>query len=182
MKKFNLIIVDFQNDFYHVNGSMKVNGAYNALINIIEFIIKNHNNINEVYLTRDAHPQNHISFKENDGLWPKHCVKGEWGYQVAQDILDIIEKYNLKYEYVDKGVNQYIEEYGAFQYSIPEQLMYYNNVVCGIAGDYCVAATLENLIDRHVGEIKIFKDGIVSIESDEKINKLIKEHNLKIID
>ena len=27
-----------------------------------------------ICITMDSHPENHYSFKENGGIWPKHCV------------------------------------------------------------------------------------------------------------
>lgn len=29
----------------------------------------------KIFATRDWHPNNHISFKENGGKWPRHCVR-----------------------------------------------------------------------------------------------------------
>ena len=29
--------------------------------------------------TRDWHPENHVSFREHGGIWPKHCVQNTPG-------------------------------------------------------------------------------------------------------
>ena len=53
-------------------------------------------------------------------------------------------------------------------------------VVCGIAGDYCVKSTIENMIK---GEIipKVFLNGIVSIDDGSILNDFIEENKLEVI-
>lgn len=43
-----------------------------------------------VMVTKDYHPSNHCSFKENGGQWPTHCVVGTAGCCVHETICDLI--------------------------------------------------------------------------------------------
>jgi nicotinamidase/pyrazinamidase len=89
-----LIIVDVQNDFCE-GGSLEVKGA-SQIIPIINKIRSDHS-FDTVVLTRDWHPQNHVSFAANHPgkevfsvvhiqdtgidqvLWPIHCVAETFG-------------------------------------------------------------------------------------------------------
>ncbi len=68
-----------------------------------------------------------------------------------------------------------------------------NIVVCGIAGDYCVMNTIKNLLKMNKSyenhhefwnpelNIKVFKEGIASIDDGTTLNNFITSHNLKEI-
>ena len=68
-----LIIVDVQNDFLP-GGSLAVpNGdeviaAFNRYIELVQ------SKGLPVFATRDWHPNDHCSFKEQGGPWPPHCI------------------------------------------------------------------------------------------------------------
>ena len=55
-----------------------------------------------------------------------------------------------------------------------------NFVVCGIAGDYCVKETIYNLINFDIS-VKVFKNGIVSIDDGTIFNKFIEDNKLEIV-
>ena len=63
-------------------------------------------------------------------------------------------------------------------------------VVCGIAGDYCVLNTIKNILksnsdysasDDVALKVKVFKDGIVSIDDGKTLNDFIEQNKLEIV-
>src|SRR2546428_7751363 len=82
---FALIVVDVQNDFcpggaLAVKGGDKIIPPLNALIDA--FTISNL----PVCFTRDWHPPDHCSFRENGGTWPSHCVRNSRGAGFHPDL------------------------------------------------------------------------------------------------
>jgi len=69
-----LIIVDVQKDFLP-GGALPVPRGDEVVAPLNEYISLFVSVGQPVFATRDWHPENHVSFKENGGLWPKHCVQ-----------------------------------------------------------------------------------------------------------
>lgn len=184
MKKI-LIVVDYQYDFYHPDGALYVPGAEKLYDNILKIIP----DFDGIIFTLDSHPINHCSFKENGGIWPLHCVEGTQGSSIPLEFVKQAKKYHLEY----KGLTDYIEEYGAFRkkYYLETSLQLLNStinecefIICGIAGDYCVYETLKNLICHCEGidRIKLYLNGIASIDGGNKLNNFIFDNHIKIYD
>jgi len=187
-----LIIVDCQNDF--ITGTLSVKSAKNILPKIKEYIKNNLENIEKIILTADWHPFNHCSFKRNGGEWPVHCVQYTPGACIEPKLLKYIQSTNIPYEVSTKGCDPNEEQYGAC-YDIdissdnyPKQKYYFDSiatanvdtefVICGIAGDYCVKATIENLLNAEITP-KVLITGIASIDGGKIINEFIKEKELE---
>jgi nicotinamidase/pyrazinamidase len=130
-----LIVVDVQNDFcpggaLAVPDGDQVVEPVNELASRVPFVVA----------TRDWHPPDHSSFKEQGGPWPVHCVRDTPGAQlhpnVRRDQLD---------EVVDKGQALDVEGYSGFEGTELERLLREHGVdtvhVAGLALDYCVKAT-----------------------------------------
>lgn len=187
-----LIIVDCQNDF--ITGTMSVKGAKKALENIKTFIKNKREDIERIIFTADWHPYNHCSFKRVGGLWPHHCIQFTPGACIEPKLLKYVQSKNIPYKVCLKGIYEEKEEYGAFS-----EIVYINDVlgeryylddtlpgidintefiVCGIAGDYCVKETINNLLK---GDIipKVLLSGIASIDGGKVINEFIKENHLE---
>lgn len=184
MKKI-LIVVDYQYDFYHPDGALYVPGAEKLYDNILKIIP----NFDGVIFTLDSHPINHCSFKENGGIWPLHCVEGTQGASIPLEFIKQAKKYVFTY----KGQSYNAEEYGAFNtienldfiltYShIPIENCEF--VICGVAGDYCVYETLKNMIHHCEGtkNIKLYLNGIASIDGGTKLNNFIFDNHIEIYD
>ena len=119
-----LVIVDCQKDFVE-GGSLAVKGGKEVCAKIEKFI-EAHKDY-KIIRTYDTHNPDHPSFKENGGIWPKHCVIGTKGYESA-----------LSKEYAGLEIHKAIdkEEYGV-DCSI-DGLNIDTYLFVGIAFDYCV--------------------------------------------
>lgn len=187
-----LIIVDCQNDF--ITGTLSVKGAKTVVEEIKKFIKSHHKEIEKIVFTVDWHPYNHSSFKKFGGQWPHHCVQYTPGACIEPKLLKYVQSFEIDYEVNEKGTIEEVEQYGAFEdiefvsdefgqryyLDIVEVNANSDFVVCGIAGDYCVKSTIENLIK---GEItpKVFCPGIVSIDGGKIFSEFIKENKLEKI-
>ena len=188
-----LIIVDCQNDF--ITGTMSVKGAKNAMEEIKKFIKNRRKEIEKIIFTVDWHPYNHSSFKKYGGLWPHHCIQYTPGACIEPKLLKYIQSMNIDYEVSQKGTIEEIEQYGAFdeiEFVTDElgQRYYFDSlvtanantdfVICGIAGDYCVKSTIENLLKENICP-KVFYPGIVSIDGGKTFSEFVKENKLEKI-
>lgn len=154
--KTALIVVDLQNDFMP-QGALAVENA-DAVIKDINKLAQRFDN---VILTQDWHPKEHISFADNHHkapystiqlgygsqvLWPTHCVQGSSGADFHPD-LDIPHAQLI----IRKGYHVHIDSYSAFleaDHQTPTGLTSYLRergievvYVVGVATDYCVKWT-----------------------------------------
>ena len=188
-----LIIVDCQNDF--ITGTMSVKGAKNAVDEIKKFIKNHRKEIVKIIFTVDWHPYNHSSFKKYGGLWPHHCIQYTPGACIEPKLLKYVQSFDIDYEVSIKGNIEEVEQYGAFEdvEFVTDELgqhYYFDSlvtvdantdfVVCGIAGDYCVKATIENLLASNICP-KVFCPGVVSIDEGEIFSDFVKENKLEKI-
>lgn len=186
-----LIIVDCQNDF--ITGTMAVKGAKNSVEEIKKYIKTHQKEIDKILFTVDWHPWNHSSFKRFGGLWPSHCVQYTPGACIEPKLLKYVQSLNLNYEVSQKGQVKEVEQYGAFEDIdfLQDELSsryYFDSVVsanadttfvvCGIAGDYCVKATIENLLREEITP-KVFMPGIISIDGGKIFSDFVKENKLE---
>lgn len=187
-----LVVVDFCNDFCEVDGSMYVKGSKEAYEAILKAL--NSQEFDYVLFTLDWHPLNHCSFKINGGLWPVHSVQYSVGAAFPLIFQELVRKYNIESEVILKGTDPDIEEYGAFNgvhklddhifipYSeetllpLPADAKF---VVCGLAGDYCVKATIINLLTV-TNNVEVFVDGIASIDGGKELNRFIAYNSLEV--
>jgi nicotinamidase/pyrazinamidase len=130
MKK-TLIIVDVQNDFL-AGGALAVDTAGEEFVKKIESIRPL---FDQVLLTADDHPVDHISFSD----FPPHCVAGTKGAELAVEIGDDKVLY--------KGRDKNEEEFSPFgdgkriEYIEGDEIY-----VVGLAGDFCVKQSLLDLL------------------------------------
>lgn len=181
-----------QNDFCLESGSLYVKGATNALWNIEDLLYSGE--IGEVWFTADWHDTYHPSFITQRGQWPIHCVQYSQGAAINDLLLTACRNNNIPYQVYEKGHD--IEEYGAFtdleKYDssiswltdnglewYAEVLEHDELIICGVAGDYCVLNTIDNLQPLW-GQLSVFLPGIASIDGGETLAKFIKDNNIAI--
>ena len=104
------------------------------------------------------------------------------------------------YDVFKKGDSPYTEEYGAFvnySYDPEKKFVCLTNmsddsnayipdsngiIICGLAGDYCVLKTLENLIripELEKYRFEVFSEGIRSIDGGKKLSEFVISNGLK---
>ncbi|WP_340690560.1 nicotinamidase [Hydrogenobacter thermophilus] len=136
-----LIVVDMQNDFMPwgalpVPDGDKIVPKLNAYIDIFS------SRGLPVYFTRDWHPPDHISFVENGGVWPPHCVQNTEGAKFHKDLR--IPKDNKFI--ISKGTSKDFDAYSGFQGTMLDSLLQERGIrrvfVGGVATDYCVKNTV----------------------------------------
>jgi nicotinamidase/pyrazinamidase len=139
-----LVIVDFQKDFTP-GGSLAVGGGDSIADNINLLISEFAKKGLPIMLTRDWHPKDHCSFKENGGIWSAHCVQNTEGAKFH-------ERMNIPEEAViiDKGTDPKKEAYSGFSNPIMLEALKEKGVnkvfVCGLATDYCVKNTADDAL------------------------------------
>jgi nicotinamidase/pyrazinamidase len=133
-----LLIVDVQNDFLP-GGALGVDGGFQIIPGLERLIDLNKGRFC-VVASRDWHPGDHCSFRENGGQWPAHCVQGTEGALLHPEVdaaADFI---------ISKGQDPGEEEYAAYDARyILDGLSDHSKIgtvyVCGLALDYCVKET-----------------------------------------
>ena len=153
-----LVVVDMLYDF--IDGSLACQNAEEAVKATLKFIDRKtsgqggeeHEILDTfpILFIRDHHPADHSSFKEFGGIWPAHCVANTHGGDIHKDLLPYASE-ELTF---DKGCDKATEQYSGFEglnnaeQSLGEvlELLDISDVyVCGIATEYCVRNTCEDL-------------------------------------
>lgn len=161
MKDYALIIVDMLYDF--IDGSMACRNAKEAVNETVAFIDgktapeSEGDDENAIFgqfpilFICDHHPADHCSFKENGGIWPAHCVAGTRGSAVHDRLTPYVSEELTFYKGCDSSREQYSGWEGVNKagQSVEEilDLMDINDIyVCGIATEYCVRSTAEDML------------------------------------
>ena len=135
-----LLIVDVQRDFLP-GGALAVPEGDAVIPALNHYIARAALTGARVFATRDWHPPNHCSFQEQGGPWPRHCVAGTPGAQIAQG-LHLPPDASI----VDKATNPQSDAYSAFSGTALAEGLRECGVrrlaVGGLATDYCVLATV----------------------------------------
>ena len=159
MRNSALVVVDMLYDF--IDGSLACQNADNAVKETLKFIDsqtkgqggEDHEILDTfpMLFVRDHHPADHSSFKEQGGIWPVHCVAGTHGGEIHKDLVPYVRE-ELTF---DKGCDRETEQYSGFEgvnnagQSLGEILELLDTTdvyVCGIATEYCVRNTCEDLM------------------------------------
>ena len=184
MKNSALVVVDMLNDF--IDGSLACQNADNAVKNTLEFIDsqtkgqggEDHEILDTfpILFVRDHHPADHASFIEQGGTWPSHCVAGTYGGEIHDDLLPYVCE-ELTF---DKGCCREEEQYSGFDglntadQSLGEILELLDTTdvyVCGIATEYCVRNTAEDLLKAGY-RVHILKECLAYVDNEGHLKAL----------
>ncbi len=164
-----LVIVDLQNDFADPAGNLSVRGGAGIvpLVNREAAAARAAGAL--VVLTQDWHPEVTPHFAKDGGTWPVHCVAGSWGAELHPDL-------EVDGPRVRKGSNGE-DGYSGFTMRDPrtgeerptelEGLLRSHGVarvvVCGLATDYCVRATVLDAL-RLGFETTVLADAVAAVD------------------
>ena len=184
MKNNALVVVDMLYDF--IDGSLACQNADNAVRETLKFIDaqtkgqggEDHEILDTfpILFIRDHLPAVHSSFAEQGGIWPPHCVAGTHGGEIHKDLLPYARE-ELTF---DKGCDKAVEQYSGFDgvnnagQSLGEilELLDTSEVyVCGIATEYCVRNTCEDLLKAGF-KVRLLKDCIAYVDHDGHLKAL----------
>ena len=173
-----LVVVDMLYDF--IDGSLACSNADKAVRNTLAYIDTQtkgqggeaHEILDTfpILFIRDHHPADHSSFKEQGGIWPAHCVAGTRGGEIHQDLAP----YACEELTFDKGCDRNTEQYSGFEAvnnadqplsEVLELLDTTDVYVCGIATEYCVRNTCEDLLKAGF-KVHLLKDCIAYVDID----------------
>jgi nicotinamidase/pyrazinamidase len=142
-----LVVVDVQNDFADIRGSLSVKGGAGIIprVNIeIELALARGA---AVAYTADWHPAHTPHFLQDGGIWPVHCVADTWGAEFHPD-LKISGTVIYKGTHGEDGYSGFSMRNPSGGLSVPTGLDATiaaggtrRLVVVGLATDYCVKAT-----------------------------------------
>ncbi|MCG6861594.1 MAG: nicotinamidase [Chromatiaceae bacterium] len=135
-----LIIVDLQNDFL-TGGSLAVSDG-DEVIPVLNTWIRRFRKAGlPIFATRDWHPADHCSFRDQGGPWPPHCVAGTKGAEFTSELVLPPDAYVHS-----KAMRPEKEAYSDFEDGDlgPKlrQMGIARLFVGGLATDYCVRATV----------------------------------------
>jgi nicotinamidase/pyrazinamidase len=138
--KTALIVADVQNDFCH-GGTLAVRGA-EAVVDPINRLIQRAGRRGwRVFLSRDWHPRNHLSFRRQGGQWSPHCIADSQG-AAFHPALNVPNAATI----VSKATMPHQEAYSAFEGTSLRSLLALQGVdhviVTGLTTDYCVKNTV----------------------------------------
>jgi nicotinamidase/pyrazinamidase len=154
-----LLIIDFQNDFTE-GGALAVPDG-DAIAPRVNELLES-GDFDLVVATRDWHPANHDSFKEQGGPWPPHCVQGTPGAElhpsVPRDAVDVV---------VNAGYEPHLEGYSGFEETNLASVLRDHEIdevtVVGLATDYCVRHTAADALAQGF-RVTIDRGGIRGID------------------
>jgi nicotinamidase/pyrazinamidase len=175
-----LLIVDVQNDFCP-GGALAIEEG-DQIIRALNYWIEQARRMDlPVYASRDWHPVDHISFKEQGGLWPPHCIQDSDGaeFHPALHLPDNVVK-------VTKGVRFDHDQNSAFDDTGLSERLKRDGVqrlfIGGLALDVCVMASVIDA--RKAGfDVRLIEDATrpVNAEDGRKALSKIKESGAGIV-
>jgi nicotinamidase/pyrazinamidase len=157
-----LLVIDFQRDFTPPDGALAVPGGDLIADRLNELAADDRFEL--VVATRDWHPADHASFRDQGGPWPPHCVQGTPGAELdpAFDAsrVDVV---------VDSGRTRDADGYSGFEAPELDAALRDRGItavtVVGLATDYCVLHTARDALERGYA-VTIDRAGIRAIDAE----------------
>ncbi|MBR2608626.1 MAG: isochorismatase family protein [Bacteroidales bacterium] len=184
MKNSALVVVDMLYDF--IDGSLACHNSDSAVAQTLKYIDsqtkgqggEEHEILDTfpILFIRDHHPADHSSFKEQGGIWPSHCVAGTHGGEIHHDLQPYVNE-ELTF---DKGCDRATEQYSGYEgvnnagQSLGEVLELLDATdiyVCGIATEYCVRNTCEDLLKAGF-KVHLLKDCLAYVDHEGHVKAL----------
>ncbi len=156
-----LVIVDVQKDFCP-GGTLAVRDGDKVVPVINQYIELFDKAYLPVFVTRDWHPEDHMSFRVKGGPWPPHCIQESEGAEFHPDLF-VPENALI----ISKALRPDADAYSGFEGTNLELDLRREKVcrllVGGLATDYCVKNTV--LDARRLGfEVYLLMDAIRGVD------------------
>ena len=139
-----IVVVDVQNDFLP-GGALAVPEGDRVLPVLNRYLTRFAERSLPIFATRDWHPANHCSFREQGGLWPPHCVANTQGSAFAPALA-----LPPNTVVISKGTDPTKEAYSGFQGTDLADRLRAIGVrrlfVGGVATEFCVLATVTDAL------------------------------------
>lgn len=155
-----LLIADIQRDFLP-GGALGISGGGEILPVLSNYIRRFQARQLPIFLTRDWHPPNHCSFRDQGGPWPIHCVAGTpgslppAGFETPASAVIIY-----------KAIDPDREAYSAFDRTALDRHLRALGVcrlfIGGLATDYCVMHTVTDALSLGYA-VCLLLDGIKAV-------------------
>lgn len=155
-----LLLVDVQNDFLP-GGALGVPHGDEIVPVLNRYAAAFYARGLPVFATRDWHPPDHCSFREQGGAWPAHCVAGSKGAEFHPD-------FHLPpgTVVISKATDPKKEAYSAFEGTTLDERLREAGVrrlfIGGLATDYCVLNTVRDAI-AHGYAVVLLMDAIRAV-------------------
>jgi nicotinamidase/pyrazinamidase len=160
-----LSVTDMQNDFLP-GGALGVPEGDKIIpyVNRAIALFKKNNLL--IFFTRDWHPPDHCSFKDQGGPWPPHCVQNTSGAEFSSKI-NIPEGSTI----ISKGAEKNSEQYstlggrdadGDTENGLMKQLGIRRLFIAGLATDYCVLNSVKDALAEGY-EVYVLTDAIRAV-------------------
>ncbi|WP_025918049.1 isochorismatase family protein [Herminiimonas sp. CN] len=156
-----LLIVDVQNDFLP-GGALPVPAGDAVIPALNRYIALFVRHARPILATRDWHPQQHCSFRQQGGIWPPHCIAGSKGAEPAAQLAlpptAVI---------VSKATSAGQDAYSGFEGTVlAAQLRASGSArlfIGGLATDYCVLNTVTDALAQGF-EVVLLLDAIRAVD------------------
>jgi nicotinamidase/pyrazinamidase len=131
-----------------------------------------------VVATRDWHPANHASFREQGGPWPTHCVHGTPGAEFAPGLQ--LPRSTLV---ISKGSQRERDAYSGFQgTNLDERLRdagIHRLFIGGLATDYCVLSTVKDALGGDFS-VYLLEDAIRAVNAHPEDGRKAQEEMVRL--
>ena len=161
-----LSVTDMQNDFLP-GGALGVPEGDKIIpfVNRAAALFKK-NNL-PIFFTRDWHPPDHCSFKDQGGPWPPHCVQNTAGAELSSK-MNIPEGSVIISKGSDKNSEQYStlggrDAAGNTESSLLKKSGIKRIFIAGLATDYCVLNSVKDALAEGY-EVYVLTDAIRAVD------------------
>lgn len=155
-----LLVADIQNDFLP-GGALGIVGGDTIIPILLTYIRRFQTRQLPIFLTRDWHPPNHCSFRDQGGRWSAHCIAGTPG-SLPPPTFETPASAVIVYKAIDPDQ----EAYSAFQHTALNRHLRALGIcrlfIGGLATDYCVLNTVKDAVALGY-DVYLLMDGIKAV-------------------
>ncbi len=155
-----LLVADVQNDFLP-GGALGVPRGDEIVPALNRYGVAFRTRGLPIFASRDWHPSDHCSFREQGGIWPVHCVVDTKGAEFHPDFH--VPPSTIV---ISKATDPKKEAYSAFEGTTLDERLREAGVRClfigGLATDYCVLNTVRDAITRGYA-VCLLMDGLRAV-------------------